>query len=426
MVRVGSTIMGLGMPVARLRVAVTGLRASDRFQARWRRGFTLMELMVSISVLLLLLTMVAWIFRTATHASGIATASNEQMGTLRTAEQQLGVDFEGLLRDSYFAMWYQLTQVPDPANPTQSKWVRTDRMVFFTAGDHSSIIQLVDQSDLLGSGTVEVVPPDPWDKNQEQNYQPIRSSIARVFLGHAIDASTTGSDNRIWTLGRRLRVLVPQLAGVRAGDTDDFEYDVLSLDEWNRLLRGQDSPNPNAALAAVFGNNGNGGWMSETVDVGFMRRPNIKPKQLSAANTEGRHMLFLPGCGEFKIQRWIEYWPADGKALGPNSPYGMPRWWPEDDIDGNGIPNEANTTAAGTAPDKCDFVDPTTGTDGLNIREYFNGPPAAVGYPTTSNYPWYSHSAGEAPKAIKITIRLYDPNGRIPDGQVFTMTFTLH
>ncbi|MEP0841760.1 MAG: type II secretion system protein [Phycisphaerae bacterium] len=405
-----------------------------------RPAFTLMELMVSVGVMLILMAMVAWIFRTATRASGAATGLNEIHGTLRTAQQTLESDFGGLLSDHFLAVWYQLTPVTDPVDPTRTRWVRADRMAFFTVGDHSSVRQLVDNG--LVSGTVSVVPPDRLLESKRDFYQPLRSSIARVFLGHHGDPLRssplpTGNLNQ-WILARRARLLDPVLAAALPStydpmSNDVYEYDRYGLAEWEGQLTGNKAVN-------VFGNNGNGGWLGESpADPRmWMRRPIVDPRlpDPDPANpsrpSNGMHMMFLPGCGEFKIQRWIERWPGDGTPLGPYSPHGMPRWWPEEDLDGDGNPQEAGL---------CDFLDypgagqlqsaPLT----LDIREYFNGPlapPSTTGGVSTPYYPggpaagkWFAFSRNDVPKAIKITLRLYDQNARVPDGQVFTMTYTL-
>ena len=120
-------------------------------QATVRRAFTLAELMVAVAVLLVLMTMVGWIFATATHATSVATASNELMGSARAIQAQIDRDFQGLLKDRFIGIWYQLS--PDPTDPTwdggstPTKWLRTDRIVFSTAGDQSTIQQM----DTLGA-----------------------------------------------------------------------------------------------------------------------------------------------------------------------------------------------------------------------------------------------------------------------------------
>jgi hypothetical protein len=182
------------------------------------------------------------------------------------------------------------------------------------------------------------------------------------------------------------------------------------------------------ALTRLF--DGASAWMGEAQGPNYwswMRRPRVDP---TSNYNSGTHMLFMPGCAEFKVQRWIERNPWTGAPLG----VGGARWWPEEDVDGNGIPNEANVNPM-SPWDHSDFQAPYSWP---SICEYFNGPvpPApAAGWAamapfTAPHYPsapaagsWFCHGEQEMPKAIKVTVRLYDPNKRIADGQVFTMTF---
>ena len=411
-----------------------------------RPGFTLAELMVSVAVLLVLMTMVAWIFSTATRASSVATASNELNAFARAAENQFGRDFDGLLKDSFIGIWYQLTEDPRYAGASPKRYLRTDRIVFFTAGDHSSIKQLRDQRSVRDwpSGQALIDPPGA---SGLLNPGPIRGSVAKVFLGHSYatdptNAATANPDPRTWVLARRSQVVAPDLDivavrhvlnSVDSVQADQMEFELRGPDTWERLWL---SPTSGSPLADLFGTDGNHGLMTEDPGAyfdwldftgastgirywGAMRRPVVNIK-----DNIGMHMLFLPGCAEFKVQRWIERWPDSGAALGPNSRDGMPRWWPEEDPDGNGIPHEAGS---------CDFEAfryVLTGNT-INIREYFNGPFPPGGdpprYPSdpTTGAPWLYFSADDVPRAIKITIRLFDQNLRIADGQVFTMTFGL-
>ena len=413
-----------------------------------RPGFTLAELMVSVAVLLVLMTMVAWIFSTATRASSVATASNELNAFARAAENQFGRDLDGLLKDSFIGIWYQLTEDPRYAGASPKRYLRTDRIVFFTAGDHSSIKQLRDQRSVRDwpSGQALIDPPGA---SGLLNPGPIRGSVAKVFLGHSYptdqtDTANANTDPRTWVLTRRSQVVTPDLdiAPVRhvlnsvdSVQADQMEFELRGPDTWERLWL---SPTSGSPLADLFGTDGNHGLMTENPNPGAyfdwldftgastgirywgaMRRPVVNIK-----DNIGMHMLFLPGCAEFKVQRWIERWPTNGAPLGPNSPYGMPRWWPEEDPDGNGIPHETDSS-------DFPFVS-SLSSNTINIREYFNGPqPASSGlgvtprYPPGASQPSLYFSADDVPRAIKITIRLFDQNLRIADGQVFTMTFGL-
>jgi len=400
--------------------------------------------MVSVAVLLVLMTMVAWIFSTATRASSVATASNELNAFARAAENQFGRDLDGLLKDSFIGIWYQLTEDPRYAGASPKRYLRTDRIVFFTAGDHSSIKQLRDQRSVRDwpSGQALIDPPGA---SGLLNPGPIRGSVAKVFLGHSYptdqDTANANTDPRTWVLTRRSQVVTPDLDivavrhvlnSVDSVQADQMEFELRGPDTWERLWL---SPTSGSPLADLFGTDGNHGLMTEDPGAyfdwldftgastgirywGAMRRPVVNIK-----NNIGMHMLFLPGCAEFKVQRWIERWPTNGAALGPNSRYGMPRWWPEEDPDGNGIPHETDSS-------DFPFVS-SLSSNTVNIREYFNGPFPPGGdpprYPSdpTTGAPWLYFSADDVPRAIKITIRLFDQNQRIADGQVFTMTFGL-
>jgi prepilin-type N-terminal cleavage/methylation domain-containing protein len=425
-----------------------------RSPAALRPAFTLAELMVSVAVLLILMMMVGWIFSTATRSSTAAMANNETMGNARAADDQFSRDFRGMLKDRFIGIWYQLT--PDPRYPgaTPPRYLRTDRIVFFTSGDHSTIRQLDAQT-----------PP-----------RPIRSSVARVFYGHEAHALAK-SDVAQWIVARRAKLLAsqnplsllptpppnrmvlpsPPNDGIDpsssgdpwdAGKTppgndlyDNWEYETImdssgafcTLNDWhNASLFPIESfflfaPSQNPPYLGLMVQN------TTTALWSWIRRPAIRNSDDPAGRQGGMQMLFLPGCAEFKVQRWIERDPITGMPLAP----GMSRWYPEEDPDGDGWANQIHATNTSNG----DFVTLSAATgDATNVREYFNGP-----HPRTSTtvvparqipggstwyFPgmdgwWLYYPEQDVPKAIKITIRLFDANKRIADGQLITMTFGL-
>lgn len=393
---------------------------------RLRPGFTLAELMVSVGVLMLLLSMVGWIFSTATRSSLVATANNENMSTFRTAERQFRQDFEGLIRNAFVGVWYQLTDVPDPQNPvpTAIRRIRTDRLVFFTAGDHSSIEQMV-----------RTPPP-----NGPQ--MPVRASVARVFYGHENNTGAAAEPQRR-ILARRAKLQVADVANLPAtpanyalpsdgidtsanrwdgqGDLyDNWEYEFADADQWQQVVYFP----PQSYFRTEGGSPALMVQDLSNAPMSWIRRPLIRPSDNSAERA-GMQMYFLPGCAEFKVQRWIEHDPLTGQMLPP----GQARWFPEEDRDGNGLPNDNAASS--------DFsrFSPLMGND-ANIREYFNGPPPEVDaarsgmngltrYYQGTDGNWVYYPEEMVPKAIKITIRLYDPNNRITEGLPLTMVFTL-
>lgn len=413
-------------------------RGSVRF-GRIRAGFTLAELMVSVAVLLILMTMVGWIFATATGASSKATANNELMGGVRAAQGQMAEDFgariprDGMGRPTFMGIWYQLTPDPRYSTSTPTRYLRTDRIVFYT---------LVD--DMV---------------RQDQPASMKISGPARVFYGHE-NGILKKMDVEQWTLARRQKILAPTLpAGyytyptsyVLPDDGIDASFKASNYSDQKKLWDGVSDLYDNweceggtledwrgVSIESYFAASGLMVENPVTATMSWIRRPIINTVNDITRQT-GMQMCFLPGCAEFKVQRWIERDPLTGAPLGPNSGYGMPRWYPEEDVDGNGLV-ETVTTAN-------DFAYMQAGMGGgssaLDIREYFNEPlPSTVSasgslawglvagahstpYVQGAEGRWLYYGEQDVPKALKVTVRLYDPNKRLEDGQVLTMTFGL-
>lgn len=400
-----------------------------------RRGFTLAELMVSVAVLLILMTMVGWIFSTATRASGVATANNELMGLTRAAKDQLASDLNSRIatdltgKSTFMAIWYQLT--PDPRYA--GRYLRTDRIVFYTQS--AGMLKQDDPANMKISGA------------------------ARVFYGHE-NGIFNQPDVEKWILARRAKVQAPTYysttapypgvafslppdgidASFKASGyvdrsklwdgvsdlCDNWECEPYSLESWGTMplnwIFTPNSTSSNLHLRGLMVDN------ATTATESWIRRPvvNTSPDYTRQA---GLQMCFLPGCAEFKVQRWVERDPVTGASLGMGA-----RWYPEEDVDGNGLVE--NTTGVNDFFDMQPAMNASVPTV---VREYYGGPPltSAVSPLTVTplmppsgtmalNCPdgrWLHYTDDVAPKAIKITIRLFDPNKRIPDGQILTMTF---
>jgi hypothetical protein len=141
-----------------------------------------------------------------------------------------------------------------------------------------------------------------------------------------------------------------------------------------------------------------------------------------------RRTYFIPDCAEFKLQRWIERDPLN------RMPLAVPRWYPEEDLDGDGVPNSPR------GPGASDFIAGAFLPNGneFNRMEYCNGanpmkaanvaniitPPANLGYVGAAG-PWIYCEPRDVPKAIKVTVRLFDEHERIEGGQEFTMVFEI-
>jgi prepilin-type N-terminal cleavage/methylation domain-containing protein len=442
------------------------MRAFPNAHLARRRGFTLAELMVSVGVLLVLLMMVSMIFSTATQASSKATANNEICARLRTLERQLRNDFNGLQKDAFIGIWYQLTPYPDPDDPTTNEWVRTDRLVFFTAGDHSTINQVWD--------------PATNSFNASGNQaMPISSNMARVFYGYTADSvdptSTRGKEAKR-LLARRVKLQTADFAPGTMADNppnqfdngtgsvdddrdssngfwdanddlyDNWEYEYKSIEDWQNTTfypveeYFNDAGTPNPPAYFEFG------MMTEGSDVSWIARPVINP-----AEQKGMHMYFLDGCAEFKVQRWIEHHPFTGFKLPQSIPdlsaYNHPMnpgklivgWWPQEDRNTNSLPNEDIIDSGFSLLVDNPFATHVSG-EPWDICEYFYAPSPAGAVDGNAfqiageNSTWrYSSTTNpnhwlfydDAPKAIKITVRLFDPMKRMEKGQTYTMVFRL-
>ncbi len=424
-----------------------------------RPGFTLAELMVSVGVLVMLLMMVSMIFSTATRASSKATANNEICGKLRTLERQLRTDLQGIPKGAFLGIWYQLTPYPNPDDPTTNEWIRTDRLVFFTAGDHSTINQVQDT-------TGNTTNPDMSEA------MPITSPMARIFYGHDMYSIPEANQYRPNAkehkrlLARRVKLLtfgavapptrkthrsdwyfgentIPDGNEGQIDDTyreiydgnddiyDNWEYERKSLGDWQNDNR--------YSIEEYFTlNDGNTsesyfeyGMMTDNGTFSWIRRPVINP-----STQQGMHMYFLDGCAEFKVQRWIEYHPYTGYKLPLDNPVDNSQnpggllvgWWPEEDPDNNGTKNNPKTSGVDEGEDS-QFLD--IGSYENDLWEYFNGPKPSNTYNgIPNNTPCYPDNNGwlyynEIPKAIKITVRLFDPMKRMEKGQTYTMVFRL-
>jgi len=365
-----------------------------------RRGFTLIELVVAIGLLMIVILFAGTIFKSSIGSYRIAMAQTEIMNKLRTITQQLDTDFKGLRKDAPLFIWFQKgLNGPDDAN-------RFDQIMFFADGDF--------QSTRLYSGAPKI----PWPTGT-----PVVSNVARIQYGHARVYSPTAGrfvdpceqqfkvaidpffniNHR--TLARRQHLYIanpeppqPQFAHfpeVAAGNllvikpnlNDSFEHDTNSLSEWqaaaNDPING--SANVNQIITACFSD-----------DLYFS---NHRP-QINLADTSTLHLLMTEGVGSFSVQ-WSYFYT--NVSTGQKFIY----WWPSIDPDGDGYFTDSDFSRMPTNP----------------FGFYFN-----VAAPSFTN--WFSYGgaiylAGAVvepiwPKAMKFTFTLYDSRGVFKEGQTFT------
>ena len=164
-----------------------------------RRGFTLIELVVAIGLLMIVILFAGTIFKSGIGSYRIAMAQTEIMNKLRVITQQLDSDFQGLQKDGYLVLYCEniLNRIEYPGALPAT--FRADRIYYFPTGDFQS-----------------------W-------YNPdIRSNIARIYLGHeywSLDFDTNIYVNH-WRLAHDTLLLSP--------GTTSPPYDVnnASYAEW--------------------------------------------------------------------------------------------------------------------------------------------------------------------------------------------------
>ncbi len=93
-------------------------------------GFTLVELVVAIGLLVMVVFFAGAIFKSAIGSYRTASAQAEIMQKLRALTGQLDSDFRGLRKDAPMFVWFQL----DPCDANY----RLDQIMFFADGDFQS------------------------------------------------------------------------------------------------------------------------------------------------------------------------------------------------------------------------------------------------------------------------------------------------
>ena len=213
-----------------------------------KTGFTMVELLVAIGVLVIILATTSVIFKVCIESQRKASAMSEIMRNLRGITDQLDEDFKGLQKDAPIAIWFEY----DGSN-------RYDQMMFFASGDFQSL------------------------------NAPISGNLARIYYGNA------GPDPaymNLRLLARRQHVLTADIsmsgypnsnfsAMAVAGAENATEYDFMSLSEWKTI--------PVAVYQNII--------MPACLDTST-GRPIIN----TATPVGGLHMLMCQGVSNFSIQ----------------------------------------------------------------------------------------------------------------------------
>lgn len=437
-----------------------------------RRGFTLAELLVSVAVLAALMVVVGMVFSMSTRATVLSTANNEIMNSLRAVEMQIRDDLRSVRRDAFLGLCYNYMPADRPIRPERTNatpW-RADWIVFFAGQDFHTLRQRWG----TGSGGQGANYAEPLraplariqygiigshrDANLFPNLKPYAGPLSTNVLGRSfkllasdVDVKDTGNDPPATSTAN-----FPYLAdssGVALdgkGDVyEQWEYEYASLADFQAPTY-QASASTRQPIIDLFGTQliGNLGAISGIGDLSG-RRNNLW-LGLGYMNTSKAlcdPLRMIPGCAQFKIQRWAETDPTRDPDDEANKDW-VPRWWPEDGDNAVGAGGQFGPAAGESAP---------ASWPGAMIWECYNGPSDFVIQNKTSPYlgdprdwpqaldstkpwPWLSRDVSAEPyspwktirairasfpSALKFTITVFDPNGRSEDGQTFTFVVPL-
>jgi len=351
------------------------------YEQRTTKGFTLVELLVSIGILAVVLSFAGVIFRVCIESQRTAVANAEIMQKLRAITGQLDADFQGLRKDGEILVIWKASVKPgdDPRDP--NAYVRCDRIMFYADGDFQSY-----RANPMVRGNVARIsymlanrPPDNpnGDPNRPVQQKPQKRMLAR---NQHILTADPGLDDSLDPVNYTEQQLYQW--------NNQYEYEKILMHEWEVI------PWANKAdLLSVI---------SDVTIAQSSVSERVRGSVIDPANPNTIQMLLCEGVGEFKIQGW-----SDAQR----------RWIPEVDPDGDGF--LADT----------DFIPASDGV-GLHAREVpgvlYPYPPNGVVQINNINYPRdqvdeeHFNMIPGLGRALKFTFTLFDSKGIIKEGRTFT------
>jgi prepilin-type N-terminal cleavage/methylation domain-containing protein len=381
-----------------------------------RRGFTIVELLVAMSLLVVLLGLSGMVFNTTIAAHRAGGASIDVSRNLRAITEQLNADFRGLRKDAPLFVAFEQQWVDANGDGIQDidELFYYDRIHFFADGDFQTMRQYQVTWDSNGSGNL-----DPGDITRPET---IYGNLARIYYGQA--NSPAGVD----LLSRKTHIMtshagalyfwneIPPITnttptpniidytpfdnganafGVLLGPSytmeNDAEFNTITLTDWINALNLLEPPPalPTPDNADHFIDNCMTNGSRPIIDLGDI-------------NT--LHLLLSQGILQMRVQ-WA--YTADDLVV-PNLFTGV-RWWPSVDPDGNGDLTDSDFTLMGLDQFGAFFAMP----NGATTPGWF----AVQGCGTAGGVAFKNIFY---PKALKFTFVLRDSNGIFADGKTFT------
>jgi len=323
-----------------------------------KKAFTIVELLVAMTIIVILLAGSGYVFSTAVQAERSARATAEIARKLRGITDQLNIDFKGLRKDGVMISSWR--PVAPPPNGTECQ--RVDQIMFFANGNFNSY--------------------NNEPKNIKGNLARIQYVIAKAdsASGIPVDPITgvpVNPADRVLTRVQHIYSpdpVLPKFPDLNLFVMKNFisneaalEYDTITLQEWKNADNDIREKMFTAITDIEVDVDGNGSSGNNYVGV-----------ILDKNNSDDLHKLFCEGVGQFMVQDW---W--------------FDRWWPSFDPDGDGSYSDS------------DFQ--LTPTGDINLYYYWQ-----VYYPGDGVFSDYYG------RAFKFTFTLYDSYGIFPEGKTFS------
>lgn len=381
-----------------------------------RRGFTIVELLVAMGLLVILVGLSSVVFSTTVKSHRTAMATIEITRKLNAVTNQLNADFDGLRKEAPMMVWFD-------SRLSGSSEERFDMIHFFANGDFQTTGQYVYWRDSNGDGTLDI----------NDRMKTISSDIVRVFYGHAnsvdlfTDPALTADFDTYQVMARKTHLLtmdesvvmeygeIPLITNTGAIDYTQFdntfgqtslsgnyldenelEFNTISLTNWINALNYLDAGNPDNADTFID----------------FCMDDDYRP-YVNLTNTSTLHLLMTQGVGELRTQ-WA-YTNDDLRNAAnviPSPPlFSGVRWWPSVDPAGDGSDVSDFDTSVMNANTFGVYFELPNGTN--SVTNWFD-----ISGCRTINTTFF---AGDFyPKALKFTFTLHDSTGIFPVGKTFT------
>ncbi len=369
-----------------------------------KKAFTITELLLAISLMVVLIATSGVVFRIAVKAHRMASATAEIARKLRGITDQLNADFKGLRKDGIMFFVWSLAPVDvdgnilDPSSPGFSVaavagYKRFDGAFFFANGDfqtynewpysagnskviHGNLARICyTLADNAAGKSAQWQPPHERILARSQHILVTDPDIDRNLNADGTTLAPVPDFPDLTNIPIPLQ-LAPNVDYVFMNNTREYDWGTLA--QWNSITPAQ--------LFEIF-----------TVVTGIKENPTDPTEGGLEVDVGSKpplniHQLLCQGVGDFSIQGWYE------DPLDPTTP----RWFPKVDLNDDGVVAGQGDT---------DFAWPP-GASMIDTR-------AAKWQPYDPAIDDITATRGIG-RALKFTFTLYDSRGVFKDGKKFT------